>query len=251
MARQREGDISTFNFIDNLSRAIKHAGRILVDMIPHVYTGERIIRVIHEDGTNKSVPINQPFNPQQQAEQDEDAAQDQQAVLKVYDLTTGKYDITCEVGPSYTTKRQEAAEAMTEFIRAFPAAAPMIGDLLAKNQDWPGADEIAKRLKAMLPPQIQGQNPQVMQMQQQMQQMDAHAKQAVGQLQQQLGALQQQLQASQSKEQAAALDKQIEFKKTQIDFYNAVTNRMKAVQTLADAQMVEAKAMQEIGMEAI
>jgi hypothetical protein len=251
MARQREGDISTFNFIDNLSRAIKHAGRILVDMIPHVYTGERIIRVIHEDGTNKSVPINQPFNPQQQAEQDEDAAQDQQAVLKVYDLTTGKYDITCEVGPSYTTKRQEAAEAMTEFIRAFPAAAPMIGDLLAKNQDWPGADEIAKRLKAMLPPQIQGQNPQVMQMQQQMQQMDAHAKQAVGQLQQQLGALQQQLQASQSKEQAAALDKQIEFKKTQIDFYNAVTNRMKAVQTLADAQMVEAQAMQEIGMEAI
>src|SRR5258706_6054792 len=44
---------------------------------------------------------------------------------------------------------------MIELIRAYPAAAPVIGDLLAKTLDWPGADEVAQRLRAMLPPQAQ------------------------------------------------------------------------------------------------
>ena len=66
LARQREGDVSTFNFIDNLSRAIRHAGRVMVDLIPHVYNTERIIRTIKEDGTNRKVPINQPTPAEQQ-----------------------------------------------------------------------------------------------------------------------------------------------------------------------------------------
>jgi hypothetical protein len=81
-----------------------------------------------------------------------DQAQQMQGLIRIYDLTTGKYDVTCEAGPSFTTKREEAAAQMVEFIRAYPNAAPLIGDLLAKNLDWPGADDIAERLKAMLPP---------------------------------------------------------------------------------------------------
>ena len=34
LARQREGDISTFHFIDNLNKAIQHAGKIILDLIP-------------------------------------------------------------------------------------------------------------------------------------------------------------------------------------------------------------------------
>ena len=70
-------------------------------------------------------------------------------VVRIYDLSAGKYDITVESGPSFTTRREEAAQQMMDLLQAFPAAAPMIGDLLAKNLDWPGADEIAERLKAM------------------------------------------------------------------------------------------------------
>jgi hypothetical protein len=70
-------------------------------------------------------------------------------------VTTGKYDIAVSTGPSFTTRRQEAATEMTEMLRAFPQAAPFIGDLLAKNLDWPGADEIAERLKALVPGQQQ------------------------------------------------------------------------------------------------
>ena len=66
----------------------------------------------------------------------------------------GKYDVSVEAGPSFTTRREEAAGQMMAFVQAFPQAAPMIGDLVAKNLDWPGADDIARRLSALLPPQV-------------------------------------------------------------------------------------------------
>ena len=225
-ARKREGDVSTFLYIDNLNRSIRHAGRILVDMIPHVYSAPRIIRVIHEDGGNDEVPINKPINvqpgqplpgqpnKQPSPEQQQEQAEFQEGLTRIYDLTAGKYDITCDAGPSYGTRREEAAAQMTEFVRAFPAAAPVIGDLIAKNQDWPGAEQIGDRLKRLLPPAAEGPNPALMQMQQQMQQMDAHAKEAVGQLKQQLSQLQQ--------------DKALELRKLEIDEYNARTQRIKA-----------------------
>jgi hypothetical protein len=72
------------------------------------------------------------------------------------DLATGKYDIKVKVGPSHTTAKAEAADGMLQFVQAVPAAAPVIGDLLAKTQDWPDAEVISARLKAMMPPPIAG-----------------------------------------------------------------------------------------------
>jgi hypothetical protein len=252
LQRQRESDTATFNYIDNLSRAIKHAGRVIVDLIPKVYNAPRIIRVIHEDGTNESVPINQPFIPEQAKSpqsQNYEAGKQQETIdglTKIYDVTTGKYDVTCEVGPSYSTKREEAAAQMLELGRMFPPMMQVAGDLLVKNLDWPGADDIADRLKAMLPPQLQGQSPQVMQMRQQMQQMDQMAKQAVGQLQQQLQELNQQLAQAKSQEQSNAIDAQIQAKKLKIDEYNAVTNRMKVTAPAMSPQEIQMLVMQTV-----
>lgn len=244
LQRQRESDTATFNYVDNLSRAIKHAGRIIVDLIPKVYSAPRIIRVIHEDGSNESVPINQEFvpnDPNSKVAQQQELAE---GLVKLFDLTTGKYDVTCEVGPSYATKREEAAAQMMELGRAYPPLMQIAGDLLAKNLDWPGADDIAERLKAMLPPQVQGKNPQVAQMQQQMQQMDAQAKQAVGQLTQQMQQLQQKLAAEQNSQQADMLRLEIDKKKLEIDAYNAETNRLKVTQT-------DQQRMQELIVETV
>lgn len=250
MARQREGDVSTFNYIDNLSRAIRHAGRILVDLIPKVYNTPRIVRVIHKDDKTENVPINQQFqlSPKQIAEKQQKAqegmTEEMGEITKIYDLTTGKYDVTCDVGPSFTSQREEAATQMMEFIRAFPQSAPLVGDLLAKNLDWPGADEIAKRLKAMLPPQAQGQNPIVMQLQQQMQQMDGMAKQAVGQLNQQLQQLQQQLQAAKTDKDVDMINARIKEKELEIKAYDSETKRLQAVQIGMTPEQVQAMVYQ-------
>lgn len=201
MARQREGDVATFHFQDNLVRAIKHTGKILVDLIPHVYNEERVVRVLGDDGTAQTVAINQK----------------QPDGSSIYDLTVGKYDVTVSAGPSFTSRREEAASQMIELVRAYPDAAPIIGDLIAKNLDWPGADEVAERLKAMLPMQAQGQNPEVMQMQQLIQQ----------------GA--QQMQALQQELQALKADKAMEAGKLRIDAYRAETERLKVTGDLSIA----------------
>lgn len=252
LQRQRESDTATFNYIDNLSRAIRHAGRVMVDLIPKVYNAPRIIRVIHEDGSNESVPINQPFTPDQAKSpqaQAYEAGKTQETVdglTRIYDVTTGKYDVTCEAGPSFSTKREEAAAQMMELGRMFPPMMQVAGDLLVKNLDWPGADDIADRLKAMLPPQLQGQSPQVMQMRQQMQQMDQMAKQAVGQLNQQIAQLQQQLQQEKSRDAQAMLQADIDRKKLEIDEYNAVTNRMKVTAPAMTPQDIQMLVMQTV-----
>ena len=141
MARQREGDVSTFHFIDNMSRAIRQAGRILVDLIPKVYDKPRVMRIIGEDDQPKNVKVNQPF--------------DDKGVERIYDLKAGKYDVTVETGASFTTRREEAVAAITELVRSYPQGAPILGDVLVKMMDFPNADKVSKRLAAMLPPQIQ------------------------------------------------------------------------------------------------
>ena len=200
MARQREGDVSTFHFIDNMARAIRHTGRIIIDLIPKVYNTARIVRVIGEDGSQEARKVNQEYP----VGQDETG----QAIMALHDLTAGKYDLTVTTGPSFTTKREEAATQMTELLRAFPQAAPVIGDLLAKNLDWPGADEIAKRLKALVPPNALGEEGQ--QIPPQVQKILEEGKEMLAKLQQE----NQQLKADKSEAYAKIeADKEIEFAK--------------------------------------
>jgi len=202
MARQREGDVSTFHYIDNLSRAIRHAGRILLDLVPKVYATARVVRVLGPDGAAKAVGV-APGGQGGEA---------LKAIGKIYDLSAGKYDLTVRSGPSFTSRREEAATQMIELIRAYPAAAPLIGDLLARNLDWPGADEIATRLAAMLPPQAKGPAPEV-----------EAAKAQLGQLAQALAA---------AKAEVAALkqDRVHEARKLEIEAFEAETNRIRAMQ---------------------
>lgn len=166
LARQREGDVSTFHFIDNLSRAIRHTGRVVIDLIPSVYNAPRIVRVVGEDGSQTTQAVNQPA-PKMDKDGKEEKDEFGQAVMALHDLTVGKYDLTVSTGPNFTTQRQETAEQMMQLIQAFPAAAPLVGDILVKSLDWQGADEIAERLRKMIPAQATGEQaipPEVQQM---------------------------------------------------------------------------------------
>jgi Phage P22-like portal protein len=158
-ARQMEGDVSTFHFIDNLSRGIRHLGCCLIDLIPKVYSGERVVRVLGLDGKEKVARVGtrpQEQGQQQAPEQDQQGGGALEGLEHIYDLSVGKYDVAVSSGPGFTTRREESAAQMTEFIRSYPQAAPVIGDLLVKAMDWPQSDEIADRIKAMMPPQANG-----------------------------------------------------------------------------------------------
>ena len=138
LARQKEGDIATFAFSDNKSRAIAHGGKILLDLIPKIYDTNRVVRIRNVDDTEDFVEINKTL---------EDGS-------KVHDLSVGKYDVVVTSGPSYNTQRMEAADTLLELGRAFPRLMEIAGDLVLKSLDIPYAEEIAKRVRKSIPQEL-------------------------------------------------------------------------------------------------
>lgn len=143
MARQREADISNFHFIDNLSRAIQYAGRVLVEIIPSIYSARQSIRILGEDMKEKVINLTT-----------EGGGYDENN-NKLYDLSVGKYDVTVKAGPSYATQREETREALIEIMSRVPNAGPYIGDIVMEHMDFQNADKVAKRLKMLLPENVQ------------------------------------------------------------------------------------------------
>jgi hypothetical protein len=115
--------------------ALQHSYEVLVDMIPRIYDTQRIIRIKKFDDKEEMIEINKTVTDEQSGR-----------IVKIYDLSMGKYDVAVDIGASYTTQRQMASESMMELIQYAPQLAGTIMDLIAKNLDWPGADEIAERL---------------------------------------------------------------------------------------------------------
>jgi hypothetical protein len=146
-ARESQGGISALHYQDNLMATLNHLGKVLIDLIPKIYDSERTLRIMREDEAHLPVRINVPVM----------GVNGKPMLLN--DLSQGAYDVRVKIGPSYATRRAEAADSMLQFIQAVPQAAGVAGDLVARNMDWPGADEIADRLKRMLPPQITGEAP--------------------------------------------------------------------------------------------
>jgi hypothetical protein len=54
MARQSEGDVASLTYYDNGNAAILEAGDVMNQLIPQIYDGTRIIRIIGEDEATKS-----------------------------------------------------------------------------------------------------------------------------------------------------------------------------------------------------
>ena len=141
LAQQRKGDTANFAYIDNIARAIKWTGKIIIDLIPKIYDAARVVAVMGADGEKKLERINQVVM--------------QKGQPKLLDLSVGKYDLVVTQGASYATKRIEALNSMVEIARVNPAIMQIAGDLIVKAMDWDGTNEIAERLKKMLPPQLQ------------------------------------------------------------------------------------------------
>jgi hypothetical protein len=139
--RNNQALTSNFHFVDNLTRSQRHTGRILVDLIPKIYDTPRIARVVTDENEQKIVRVNDPT-----------FVENGKATL--YALDAGKYDVTIDTGPSYQTKREEAVASMLEMTRSVPQIGAVAADLMVKNMDWPGAQEVAERIKKTLPPNL-------------------------------------------------------------------------------------------------
>ena len=229
LARQREGDVGTYHYGDNLARGVRHIARQLIDMIPKIYDTQRIARIIGEDGETKMVKI----NPEQQ--EPVNKIQDQQGIVieKIYNPGVGTYDVVATTGPGYATKRQEALEAMAQLLQGNPQLWQVAGDLFVKNMDWPGAQEMAKRFAKTIDPKLMNDgedNPELQAAKQQMQ--------AMGQEMEQMHQMIQNVGKSIEMQDLKRKEYEVEIKA-----YQAETQRISAVQAGMSEQQIQDIAM--------
>lgn len=134
IARQRRGDLGSFEFIENFAGALEVTYNRIIDMSRTVYDTERIMRIVGPDAVEDFVKVNGPS---------EDGN-------IVHDLTKGSYDVTCTVGPGYATARQDTLETMLEATEKVPSIGQVGADIIARSIDTPQADELARRLRIPL-----------------------------------------------------------------------------------------------------
>ncbi|PPC95231.1 MAG: hypothetical protein CTY33_00300 [Methylotenera sp.] len=157
-ALQRKGDTATFHFTDNVARAIKYTGKILVDLIPKIYDTERIVRILGEDNSENMVKIDPNMDKSYEKRKTPEGLQE------IFNPNVGRYDVAVSVGPSYTTRRQEAFDALNELASRNPKVMDIAGDIVFKSADFPMAEELAERWAKTLPPELkeqEGENAEV------------------------------------------------------------------------------------------
>lgn len=210
LTRQHEGDIASKTYYDNADHCLLETGDVINQLIPQIYDGTRVVRLIGNDEAIKFQRINDPMDP--------DAV----------DMAVGQYDVALTTGTSYTTRRVEAAAAMMDAIQVWPQLMTVAGDLVAKAQDWPGAEKLSERLKKTIPPQYLDEE-------------EGGAPPTPPEVVQQM---QLELQTLQQENTQLKLDKTLDFKKLEIESYNAETKRISALSD--DAVDENDQAMQAI-----
>ena len=226
VAREKQGDVGTYHYVDNLARAIRHITRQVVDMIPKIYDTQRIARIIGVDGDVSMVKFN-PTQPEPVKE-----VRDMETgglIEKIYNPGVGTYDVMVTTGPGYMTKRQEALDAMSQILQSNPQLWSVAGDLFIKNMDWPGAQEMAERFKKILDPKVLSegdQSPEMMAAQQQMQAMTEELNRMTDIIE---------------NVQDSVAQREVDIKeyKAQVDAYDAETKRITAMQNSMTPEQIQ------------
>lgn len=141
--RQGMQDLTHFQYYDNQTLAIAWTGVLLLERIPFYYDTKRMQRIIREDGKPEMVELNTPA----------DHPESPGVQIVKNDMTVGRYAVVMDTGPGYATKREEAAENLTELLSTplGEKVAETSGDIVIRNMDFHGADEVADRIAVTIP----------------------------------------------------------------------------------------------------
>lgn len=186
MALQDKADVGTFHYIDNLALSVSHCGRVLTQVWPVIYDQEQVVRIIGEEDDPKFVTV----SPEQGVAYQETKNPLTGKTIISINPGVGRYDVRATVGPAFQTRQVEAAAELGEMVNGNQQLMAILGDVWVKMRNFPEADKIARRLKAMLPPQVQQAEqeeedgepqipPQVMAAIQQLQQQNQQLQQAL------------------------------------------------------------------------
>jgi len=141
--RMRTGEAVNYDFTINEMYAVRHTAVIILDLAPHIYNTERVIKIRAKDGTISEINI----YPHADEAWKKEPTEEERTIKVLFNPSIGKYAIEADVGPAYQTQRQAAWDAFVQIITHSPELIAQIGDLGFLAADFPMAQEIAERLR--------------------------------------------------------------------------------------------------------
>ena len=236
-----QGEIATFHFPDNLSRALCYEAKVILDLIPKLYDTKRVVRILGLDGKETAAMLDPELDVAHMEMTDE-------VIKAAFNPLVGRYDVVIDTGPSYQTQRQEAADALTSLTKSMPILNEVAGDLVVRSYDFPMADEISERLAKTLPPGLKEDKtkqeipPKV---QQQMQQLQEHSQQLEGAL----NNASQEVDRLEADHEQAEHANRIAEQGREVDRFKAETERLKLIVPFLDPKSLQELAA-SVGLQA-
>lgn len=126
-------DMASFIYLDNMAKSLKRAGEIWLSMAREVYGSDREVRTVNEDGTDDITLMSVSVQDKQTGR-----------IVALNDLSVGRYDVTVDVGPSYTARRDATVSALTQILQSMLPQDPMrpaIMGIIIDNMDGEGLDD--------------------------------------------------------------------------------------------------------------
>jgi hypothetical protein len=139
---QQRLDMQTFIYMSNMSKAVKRAGEVWLSMARDVMVEPgRKMKSIGLSGELSTVELGKPVLNAETGQVDYEN-----------DLSRAKFDVTVEVGPSSSTKRQATVRALIGMIQLAtdPETQQVLTSMAMMNMEGEGISEVRKYFRARL-----------------------------------------------------------------------------------------------------
>jgi hypothetical protein len=130
---QNRMDMADFIFMDNLKLSMKRAGEIWLSMARELYDeDDRPMRLVNLDGSDEVQKLNQK------------TVGDDESHSTINDPGKGKFKVTADVGPSFTTRRDGTVRSITGMLQYLedPADKAALTGVAIQNLEGEGMEDI-------------------------------------------------------------------------------------------------------------
>ncbi|HJP60596.1 MAG TPA: portal protein [Gemmatimonadaceae bacterium] len=213
---QRQAQLGTSNYLDNLARSVRYEAIIVNDLLYPIYGRPgRLARIVNGDGKAETVMLHKPYTVQGKKPQPIDVPEGQPLPegAKSYTLTKdANFNVAIKIAKNQDTRRQQQNELVGNLIGASPALMGVIGDKFFESLDGPEANEMAERIKATLDPRVLA----VLEAKAKGQQLSPEAQMQIQQMQQMIQQLSQQLEQANKDIETQGVKAQADLQKAQL-----------------------------------
>lgn len=139
---QNKLDMQTFIYMSNMAKGMRRCGEIWLSMAKDIYIEEgRRMKAISPTGTTSSVELMKPMISSETGE-----------ITLENDLSSAKFDVNVEVGPSSSSKRSATVRALTGMMQITndPETASVLQSMAMMNMEGEGISDVREYFRNRL-----------------------------------------------------------------------------------------------------